>query len=355
MLFSIDADIGEQIVGWIMPDNPNSTPSVCVSFGGKASLLEATVYRPLLKEQGLHNHGVCGFVVDAHSCPGLSEATDLSIAESETGTLIYRRQPRTETIARKFLRIETQLPFDRFLDHLLAPQFQMAYPRFETVPHETKLSILRIGYSQSLYAAGRIYPRAIDDLARSRGFQFGIVLRDPYEELAERLLVLRWSSEKEREVVASVLGEAVSAVAKSLPIFELGSVEGLRRGLPLLQSPSTARFLSNPLTRQLACIGDEEEIDRNSVAMSLDYLGAFEMVGFRSDMPAALETLGALLDVAAPFLPALPEASPIVKSVGGRLREVAFAEELIGLDLEVYASAERAFRRAGAASRAAQK
>jgi hypothetical protein len=187
MLFSIDADFGEQIVGWVLPDNPSATPSVDVSFGGERRRIEATVVRPLLKEQGLHNHGLCGFVLDQNNCPGLAEATEVNVAESETGVLIYSRRRRVPTTARKFLRVETQLPFERPLDRILGPQFQMTYPQFESVPEETRMSVLRIGYCQSLYIAGRIYPRVVDDLARARGFQFGIVLRDPYEELAERL------------------------------------------------------------------------------------------------------------------------------------------------------------------------
>ena len=52
MLFSIDADLGGQIVGWIMPDNPNATPRVNVLIADASVSVEATVYRPLLKEQG---------------------------------------------------------------------------------------------------------------------------------------------------------------------------------------------------------------------------------------------------------------------------------------------------------------
>jgi hypothetical protein len=306
-----------------------------------------------LKEQGLHNHGVCGFVVGRDNCPGLAEATDVRISESETGVLIYHRRLNVPTIARKYLRVETQLPYERFVDRILAAQFQMTYPRFETIPDETKMSILRIGYAQSLYVSGRIYPRAIDDLARSRGFQFGIVLRDPYEELAERLLLMRWSSEKEWDAVATVVGDAVFAAARSLPRIDLGSVEGLRRDLPLLKGESVALFLTNPLTRQLACLAEDEELDSNAVAMSLDYLSTFATVGLRSDMSTTLEMIGATLDADAPLRPTIPEVLPITKSVGDRLREVDFCEELIGRDIQVYEAAERAFRRVGAAMRSA--
>ena len=69
MLFAIDIDAGNHIVGWIMPDNPAATPRVVVFLAGElAATIEATVLRPTLREQGLANvvaSGWYGFMAPA--------------------------------------------------------------------------------------------------------------------------------------------------------------------------------------------------------------------------------------------------------------------------------------------------
>ncbi len=59
MLFSIDEDVGERIIGWLMPDNPAVTPRVLVHPDTEHHVVvEAFVFRPLLKELGLQYRGI---------------------------------------------------------------------------------------------------------------------------------------------------------------------------------------------------------------------------------------------------------------------------------------------------------
>ena len=65
MLFHIDEDTGSRIVGWVMPDNPATTPKVVIHLRPEHHVvIDAFVVRPLLREQGLRDTGVCGFVAD---------------------------------------------------------------------------------------------------------------------------------------------------------------------------------------------------------------------------------------------------------------------------------------------------
>ena len=90
MLFSIDEDTGSRIVGWVMPDNPATTPKVVIHLGPQDHVvIDAFVVRPLLREQGLHNTGVCGFVVDENNCPGVTAAGHLEIKDADNHIFIY--------------------------------------------------------------------------------------------------------------------------------------------------------------------------------------------------------------------------------------------------------------------------
>ncbi|MGH6935266.1 MAG: hypothetical protein ACRED2_03615, partial [Methylocella sp.] len=117
MLFSIDEDAGSRIVGWVMPDNPATTPKIVIHLGPEHHVvIDAFVVRPLLREQGLHNTGVCGFVVDENNCPGVTAAGHLEIKDADNDILIYRRRADSQLVDQKLLRVETQLLRSHSLD-----------------------------------------------------------------------------------------------------------------------------------------------------------------------------------------------------------------------------------------------
>ncbi len=82
-------------------------------------------------EQGLHNTGVCGFVVDERNCPGVTAAGHLEIKDADNHILIYRRCNDAQLVDQKLLRIETQLFRSQGLDDGLIARFQMSYKSLE--------------------------------------------------------------------------------------------------------------------------------------------------------------------------------------------------------------------------------
>src|SRR5450755_4005031 len=185
MLFNIDEDAGGRLEGWVMPDNPAVTPRVIVRLDYQNHVvIEAFVFRPLLKEQGLHNTGVCGFVLDENNCRGLTGASKLEIYDADNNLLIYRRRPTAGLIDKKFFRLEPQLFRSVALDELFMPRFHMTYPALDLVSEETIRSILSMPFTPSIYAAGRVFWRVWEPLLRDRGYMVGVLLRDPYHELA---------------------------------------------------------------------------------------------------------------------------------------------------------------------------
>lgn len=341
MLFSIDEDVGERIIGWLMPDNPATTPRIIVHLDpGRHVALEAFVYRPLLKEQGLHNTGVCGFVADETNCSGLSAAPDLEIMDAENNVLIYRRRSCGDLVGQKFLRVETQLFRSFSLDEALIGRFQMSYKSLELLPEETTRSIFAIPFTNSIFASGRIFWRVWEPLLRDRGFKVGTVLRDPFEEMSERLLILKWASMPEANSSAIALMPTLQTCAGAIRNVDLGDTDALQT---LLTRPSDElrTLLYNPLVYQLAAPNLFDPPPHPSVAAALDSLAELDAVGLRQNPDAFLGLVAAVLDLSEALPTVSLNPSKTVTSFAEILRGNAAARALIEQDLEVYAEATR--------------
>jgi hypothetical protein len=341
MLFSIDEDLGERIIGWLMPDNPATTPRIVVHLdSGHHVAVEAFVYRPLLKEQGLHNPGICGFVADESNCPGIGAATDLEITDGENNVLIYRRRRGAGLIEKKFLRLETQLFLFFSLDEELIGRFQMPYRALELFPEETTRSIFAIPFTSSVFASGRIFWRVWEPLLRDRGFKAGILLRDPFEELSERLLILKWASTPEAASSANALMPILQTCAGDIRDVELS--DGAALGA-LLSDPSDElrALVYNPLVYQLAAPNAFDPPPSPASAAALDSLAEIDAVGLRDDIDSFLLLVGAVLDLPHALRTSSSAPRRAVTGLAGVLREMSAAHTLIEQDLEVYAEAKR--------------
>lgn len=341
MLFSIDEDVGERIIGWLMPDNPATTPRVIVHLDADHHVaVEAFVYRPLLKEQGLHNTGICGFVADESNCPGIGAAAKLEITDGENNVLIYRRGAGGDLIQQKFLRLETQLFRSFALDEEMLHRFQMSYRAIELLPEETTRSIFAMPFTNSIYASGRIFWRVWEPLLHDRGFKMGILLRDPFEEMAERLLILKWASTPEASSSANSLMPMLQTCTGAVRDLDLSDAAALEA---LLSRPSDElrTLLYNPLVYQLAAPNAFDPPPAPAVAAALDSLAEIDAVGLRDDPDSFLALVGAVLDLPRTFAPISLGSSKTVAGFANILREMGSARGLIEQDLEVYAEARR--------------
>jgi len=341
MLFSIDEDVGERIIGWLMPDNPAATPRVLVHLDPVHHVVvEAFVYRPLLKEQGLHNTGVCGFVIDEANCPGVTAAAKLEITDADNNVLIYRRRLALPLVEQKFLRLETQLFRSSNLDEQLTPHFQMSYKSMELFPEETTRSIFAIPFTKSIFASGRIFFRAWEPLLRDRGFKIGVLLREPFEELSERLLILKWASSADVSSTVLDLMPALQTCAGALRDVQLSDPGALDT---VLSRPSDEMrpLLYNPLVYQLAAPNAFDAPPMPETAAALDALAELDAVGLRANLTSFFELLGALLDLPEPLAEIPLAPSRTVVGFADILREMRSARALIEKDLEVYSEAAR--------------
>jgi hypothetical protein len=336
MLFSIDEDSGGRLEGWVMPDNPAAAPRIVVRLDAEHHVaLEAFVYRPLLKENGLHNTGICGFVLDEGNCPGLTSAGQLEIHDADNNLLIYRRKPRAGLIEKKFFRLEPQLLRSVALDELFEPHFHMTYPALEFASEETIRSILSIPFTPSIYAAGRVFWRVWEPLLRDRGYRVGVVLRDPCHEMAERLLILKMAASPQSTAIADALGPAVEAAAAHLRDVNLKDVASLEAALAT--APVELRtVLYNPLTCLLSAQNAFDPPPVPATAVALESLADMDAVGLRQDTESFLGMMSAILELPHTLAPISLPTSATVLQWADVLRDRPAVRSLIEMDIEVY-------------------
>lgn len=347
MLFNVQWDKGTEIVGYLVPDTFTGQSTLVVTSGGEERLRMPTdEVRDALVEAGRHETGLCGFTVDERVLPGLAGMRDVEITEAESGIMIYRRCPAESVLHKKIFRLETQLlPLAR-LDRALAPVFQFHFPSIERHGLETTHQLFLMKDTDSVYVSGRLLYKSMEFYI-DQGYRSVALLQDPYDELAERILVLRLIGEGYGSILSlrdTVLFEAALAFASGLP---LDSDKGLRRAFRVI-APEAAAVLSDPLARQLTTRLPNEAPGPSAVSSGLATLAAFELVGLRDQAGLFMEDLAATLTLDPERLPRI-EPIAAVKQFGERLRACSTAELLLEYDLAIHQQVRSAFKKSGMA------
>jgi hypothetical protein len=191
MLFNIERDEGILIDGYLVPDTFSGSPSVRIT-DGQHDLVVLPCQReiPALVAAGRHLTGRCGFTIDETNVADLARQEALEIYDHETNLLIYRRRPPSQVLQKRVFRLETHLiPLWR-LDDTIERHFQYFHKGIERHGRETATQAFVLTNAASMYVSGRLtfksYENYIDET-----FNCITLLRDPYMELAERLLALK--------------------------------------------------------------------------------------------------------------------------------------------------------------------
>ena len=341
MLFNVEDDRGDFLSGYVVCDGFDDVARLQVLHAG-ATVFEgrADSLRLPLVAAGRHRTGQCGFEFDEGQIPGLSTMEDLEIREAQTGLMVYRRR-RAHHTPRRVLRLESHLfPLWR-LDAALGAQFQYMAPRIESLGRETTTQMFMLSRVDSVYLAGRLLYRSFQTEIEGH-FDVVFTMHHPYEELAERLIVLA-------QVHASgsaILGlrenmslEPTMKFAQSLPIDDEARMRRALRDMPR----GVARVLANPVTRQLTTAAPEEMPAKSAVSRALTTLSGFAVVGLRRAPEAFEAAAGELCGLAEPIPPTSP--LPGVAALARMLKRCGEAEWLIEHDLALYNEVAAAFRK----------
>lgn len=341
MLFNIEKDAGSYIIAYLVPDSFAAPPVISIrGKGEELARIEANETRDSLVVAGRHPTGRCGFRIDETSVSGLAKIDDLELRDADTGVLIYRRFPQKKGIAHKIFRLETHLlPLWR-LDDIFERSFHIWYKGIDRYGKETSTQVLCLDQYSSFYASGRVLYKSYEYYL-AKGFKTIAVIRDPYDELAERLLILRHIGTHAEELLGlrdAIIFEPVIAFLAELNEFSVLELRRIFRRAP----DAVIAALANPLVRQLTAHTPDEMPGHASVAAALDALSTFGIVGLRGEGDDFLQALSVLTGVPFETMPKVNEFS-LVREMGEMLRAIPAIEGLLEKDLEIYHQAAKAF------------
>jgi hypothetical protein len=344
MLFNLENDAGAKVTGYLVPDGYEGVPRIRVCSAGEELLIfSCNESRDALVHAGRHQTGQCGFSIDEDVLPNLQNMAQLELYEADSGVMIYRRRA-PDMVARKILRLETHLfPLWR-LDDALRPSFQYHARGVEALGRETVTQLFLLNAVDSVYISGRLLYNNYSYFVEA-GFLTVVLMQDPYEELAERLMVLS----KVRKVGAAFLGmreslglEPALNYAESLPYDD---EKALRRALRLMPADVGAIF-ANPLTRQLTSATPDQMPNATSVSAALDTLATFAVVGVRHHLDKFRAALAELVGVEPVVLPAVNQI-PRVRRLAEILKDSHQMDAILDRDLELFHHVREAHDKTG--------
>ena len=346
MLFNLEEDHGSRLRLYLIPDAGGATPAIRLfSAGVELARISADTVRPEVVASGRHATGLCGFNITEEAVPGLAACADLELREAETGLLIYRRARPGFVPDLKVFRLETHLlPLRRF-DEAVRDRFQVWHQGIDKQGIETAMQCFMLTNCASLYVSGRLQFQAVE--THLRDFRSLILMRDPFRELAERLLMLRNLPEECGDLLGArdvLTFRIVVDYLRSFETLDHRFCKQLIRRAP----ESVLRVLSNPVMRQLSSRNPDEVPKKNAMSAALQALSGFDVVGVRDDA-ALFATLAQDCLEIDESLPVMAEHAR-VRELGDALRRFGKAESLIEYDLEVFDHVERAFASAQGAT-----
>lgn len=334
MRFSIDIDSGDAISGWLAPDNPSVSPRIAVVVPGREDVeIDGMVIRRDVVDAGYHLTGACGFLITADMVTDLPRLMDVEIREAETRLPIYRRfAPGRDLRKKLFLFDCSVLPQRRLLDRI-ARRFSLTYRHTERNGAETTLACIVNPGAQSAFFCGRSHVLRYDDVLNDQGFLRAALMRDPFEELAERLYFLNYLAQEGGDAPASYAHglRSLLGFASGLPFKDPRGVAVAFRAA----SETQRRELMSPMTRVFGCDVDEPPRHAN-VTRALQKLAGFDVVGLRENFPMFRDLLAGVLgeDV---LDEEAPVSYPAIRSLADTLSGIGMVNDLLAEDLALYA------------------
>lgn len=315
-----------------------------LSGGRELATVEATQPISALVIAGRHETGQCGFVIDETVVPGIRGLAELEIREAETGMLIYRRSSDPSFVQEKLVRLETHMVGLRRVDRAIGQRFCYAYVDAERRGLESVTQIFHLLGVRSLYLAGRFFYRSFESLVEQQ-CKMICMIHDPFEELAERLLLFRYVARRGRrlDVRDALTFDAAVEFAANFP-FE--DSRKLRSAFSRI-STDAARAFQNPLVRQLTVANPQDMPRSGSLAAALNVLASCAIVGLRSEAASFALAVSAFLGSDDEIVPVAPRCIAAVK-LADQLRDQKTAQSLLELDLELYEGVVGAYRKAAA-------
>ena len=343
MFFNIDADDGHAIRGWLVLDNPAAVPSITVVVPGRGEVtVESGLLRPDVRDLGVHVTGEVGFDINASQIPGIETLDDIALLESESRLLIFRRATSRHLAAKLYLFDAGIFPQKAMLANATG-NFTNAYLSTERYSLETMLVLINNQFPQSIFLHGRSNFNRYSSFLSNAGFLRAALLRDPFEDLAERLVYLKLLAKMNPpQPLPDNLGDLKPLVgfAAELPLDDPKSILQAFRRL----APEQRHALANPMTRMLGCNFDELP-QRRHVGIALENLASMTVVGSKEQFPLFRDLLAGILGRNI-FGDATPYRFEAIEDLSRMLSQIGIVVDMLDCDLDLHLFATNAIRSA---------
>lgn len=337
MHFFVDHDSGSSISGWVVPDNPGDVPTFVVRVPGRPDVtMPANVLRADLRDLGLHSTGLAGFNIDDQYVTGLAEVVDVTIIEARSGIPIYRRPDPTQHLERKLLFIDVAIfPQIRMIRRIMA-HFALSYPVVDRLPIETISAVMANKAASSIFVTGQPNWSRHGSLAREKEYVTAALLRDPFEDLAERLLFIAHLAKRSNRNALNPSLEKYEEVLQPIAEMDFADRKSVLTGFRKM-APECRRLFRSPMTTVFGG-GPESELQRRNVSVALDSLAQFDVVGVRP----LYDEFVSMLD--ASFAVPMAEGSqleilPGTLELAANLGELGLVADLLDEDIALYSFA----------------
>jgi hypothetical protein len=333
MKFYVDADTGDSIRGWVVCDNPSATPSFIVQVPGRAEFrFDANVARPDIRDVGMSATDRVGFSLNVELMADLPELTDVTIVEAGRDLPIYRRLVSAEKIEKRLYLFDAAIIPQQHMYEAIEKRFALAYRSCERYGLETIISIVTNPTSESMFAAGKLGHR-YDYFLTQKNFVRVALLREPHEELAERLLLLSLAVRTKKESVIQQYFPQAEHLLELVRNVSLENTRQLRTAFGDLTDRQRDALLS-PVTRTLACDMGEPPRDMH-IATALDNLATLDLVGTREQFGIFKILLSEILGVDV-LGDCQISTFGQVKDVAESLKKISAVADLIHEDIALY-------------------
>lgn len=331
MYFNVYSDTGETIEGYLIPDGFSTKPAITVTCNSRSyGPFPCDVFLEGPLKHGHHDTGVVGFRLDNEKVPKIATSSDLTIADEETGFVIYQRYNPDRHIAKRLFRLETQFAPHKELDNSLKAYFQFHSGSAELYGGETVRQMLEIINQPSTYVSGRVLLRTVhryitDDTIRITS------LRDPFYELAIRLLTV--SSHKKRPL--NFMSERDIILFK--PAMEHFSDTNFNDPLNIKAKILGAHkdvlsLFESPFTHQLVASSPTDKVSREGVPSALDSLSQFTIFDPHESGSEIADAISESTNILRDEIAFSPLRSPFIE-LAGVLREIKVLEHVLENDL----------------------
>ncbi|MGO9431074.1 hypothetical protein [Rhodoblastus sp.] len=200
------------------------------------------------------------------------------------------------------------------------------------------LVIINNHFTQSIAISGRSNFNRYAPFLNNAGYIRAALLRDPFEELAERLLFLKLLGKSD---LANLIGmytrgfESLLELARDLPLNDQKAMTAAFRSI----TDEQREAIKSPMTRILGCnIGESPE--HRHVPIALENLATMDVVGTRALFGPFKELLAGILG-ANIFGDEVPTCFPSISHLAASLSRIGVIADLLEHDRALYSYVEQ--------------